>query len=309
MASVAPPASAEWRPDRPVRLVLPFAPGGAADFVARALTPKFHEALGQSWVLDNRGGAGGVIGAEIVARANPDGHTVFLGISTAITVRPLLYKLPFDVAKDLVPVSMVTRGQYMMVLHPSVKADNLKEFIALAKGSSGALNYASSGVGGPSHLAAELFKARTGITMTNVPYKGGGPATNAIVAGEVQVLFVSLVSAIPHVRSGRLKGLAVTGPTRAAVGPEIPTVAELGFPGFEVTMWYGLFVPGKTSERVVRTLQAEAQKALEMPDVIEVVTRHGVETAFKGAKEFADHIRKETAMWAKVIKDAKIKAE
>ena len=158
-------------------------------------------------------------------------------------------------------------------------------------------------------MAAELFKTRTGISMTNVPYKGGGPATNAILAGEVQVLFVSLVSAVPQVKAGRLKGLAVTGPRRAAVAPEIPTVAESGFPGFEVTTWYGLFVPGKTPERIVRTLQGEAQKALDMRDVIEVIARRGVDTAFKPPKEFANHIRNETRMWAKVIKDAKIKAE
>lgn len=296
-------------PDRPIRLLLPFAPGGGADAVARVITPKFHEALGQPWVIDNRGGAGGNIAAEIVARANPDGYTVFLGFSTVLTVNPLLYKLSIDVSRDLVPVAMVTAGQYMLVLHPSVKADNLKDFIALAKAKPGTLSYASAGMGTPLHLAAELFKIRTGISMTHVPYKGGGPASVAVLAGEVQVLFGSLPSSFPHVRAGRLKALAVTGPGRAAVAPELPTVAESGLPGYEVTSWYGLFVPARTSEQIVKTLHAEAVKALALPDVKEAISRQGLEVAVKGPKEFADHIKRETEVWARVIKAAGIKGE
>lgn len=292
-----------------MRLLLPFAPGGGSDAVARVITPKLHEALGQPWVVDNRGGAGGNIAAEIVAHANPDGHTVFLGFSTVLTVNPLLYKLAFDVSKDLVPVTMLTAGQYMLVLHPSVKADNLKDFIALANAKSGALNYASAGIGTPLHLAAELFKTRAAISMTHVPYKGGGPASAAVLAGEVHVLFGSLPSSFPHVKAGRLKALAVTGPKRAAVAPDIPTVAESGFPGFEVTSWYGLFVPAKTPDAIMKTLRIAAVKALEMPDVKEAITRQGLEVAVKGPQEFAQHIRNETAVWAKVIKSAGIKAE
>ena len=309
LPSCALAASAEWRPERPVRLVLPFAPGGAADIVARVLTPRFHEALGQPWVVDNRGGAGGNIAAEIVARANPDGHTVFLGISTAITVSPLLTRLAIDVAKDLAPVSMATAAQYLLVLHPSVNASTVKDLVALAKSKPGALNYASTGVGGPSFMATALFSQRAGIWMTNIPYKGGGPAANAILASEVHMVFLSIVAALPHVRAGRLKGVAVTGSRRAAVAPEIPTVAESGFPGFEVTTWYGLFLPGKSPERIVKTLDAETAKALALSEVVDVIARQGAEAAYKGPKDLADHIRKETAMWARLIREAKITAE
>ena len=301
--------SAQSYPSKPIRLLLPFAPGGGADAVARVITPKFHEALGQPWVIDNRGGAGGNIAAEIVARANPDGHTVFLGFSTVLTVNPLLYRLPFDVSKDLLPVAMVNSGQYMLVLHPSVKADNLQEFIALAKAKPDALSYASAGMGTPLHLAAELFKIRTGISMTHVPYKGGGPASVAVLAGEVQVLFGSLPSSFPHVRTGRLKALAVTGPARAPVAPELPTIAESGLPGYEVTSWYGLFVPARTPGQIVKTLHAEVVRALALPDVKEAISRQGLEVAVKGPKEFADQIKSETEVWARVIKAAGIKGE
>ena len=209
--------AASWRPDKPVRLLIPFAPGGGADALSRAITPKLHESLGQPWVNDNRGGAGGNIAAEIVVRANPDGQTVFFGFSNVLTVNPLMYKLPFDPVRELIPVAMLNSGHYMLVLHPSVKADNFGEFIALAKSKAGALSYASSGIGTPLHLAAELFKVRTGTQLTHVPYKGGGPASIAVLAGEVQVLFGSLPSVLPHVKGGRLKALAVTGPKRAVL--------------------------------------------------------------------------------------------
>lgn len=296
-------------PDRPIRLLLPFAPGGGADAVARVIAPKLHEALGQPWVMDNRGGASGNIAAEIVARANPDGHTAFLGFSTVLTVNPSLYRLSIDMQKDLVPVAMVTSGQYILVLHPSVKADNLKDFIALAKARPGALSYGSGGRGTPLHLAAELFKIRTGTDMTHITYKGGGPASIAVLAGEVQVLFSSLPPAIPHVKSGRLKALAVTGPGRAAVAPEISTFAELGLPGLELASWYGLFVPARTPDKIVKTLHDVVVRTMALPDVREGISRQGIEVAVKGPKEFAELIRRETEVWAKVIETAGIKGE
>ena len=302
-------AEVQWRPDRPVRFVLPFAPGGAADVVARVLAPQLQELTGQPWVVDNRGGAGGTIAAEIVARANPDGHTVFLGISTAITVSPLLMKLPIDVTMDLAPVAMATAAQYMLVLHPSVAAGNLKDFVALAKSKPGVLNYASTGVGGPSFMSMALFSHRSGIRMTAIPYKGGGPAANAMLGGEVQAMFLSIVAALPHVKAGRLKALAVSGPQRATVAPDIATVAELGYPGFSATTWYGLLLPGKSPGRIAAALDAAAAKALAVPDVVEVITRQGAEVSYKGRKEFAAHIRQETGMWAQVIKEAGIKGE
>ncbi|MGZ8211390.1 MAG: tripartite tricarboxylate transporter substrate binding protein [Burkholderiales bacterium] len=309
IASAGVAATFEWRPQRPVRLGLPFAPGGAADVIARSLAPTFQELLGQPWVLDNRGGAGGSIAPEIVARSNPDGHTVYLGISTSITVNRALYKLSYDPLKDLLPVAMMTSGQYMMVVHPTVKAETLKDFVALAKAQPGALNYASSGIGGPSHLAAELFSFRAGIRMTNVPYKGGGPATNAIVAGEVHTLFVSLASAVPHVRAGRLRALGVTAARRSAYAPEFATIAEQGYPGFEMTTWYGIFVPAGTPSVIVRTLESAGAAALETPQVRGPILTQGFETAYKPQHEFAAAIRAEAAMWEKVIRHAGIKPE
>ncbi len=302
-------ASTGWRPERPVRLLVPQAPGGAADAAARAFTPKLHDALGQPWVLDNRGGAAGNIASEIVARANPDGHTVFLGLNTMVTVNPTLYKLPFDVAKDLTAVCRVTYGQYLLLIHPSVKADNLKAFIELGKTRGTPINYSSAGIGSPSNLAMELFRSRASIPMTHIPYKGGAPATAALLGGEVQTHFTNLVLALPHVRSGRLKGLGISGPKRVTLAPEMPTIAEQGFPGFEVTSWYGLFVPAKTPAAIVQTLEAETGRALAMPDVSDMMSRQGIEAAFLAQPAFADQVKRETAIWAKVIREANIRAE
>jgi tripartite-type tricarboxylate transporter receptor subunit TctC len=190
-----------------------------------------------------------------------------------------------------------------------VNASHIRELIALAKSKPGVLNYATTGVGGPSFMAAALFSERAGIRMTNIPYKGGGPAANAILAGEVHMVFLSIVAALPHARAGRLRGLAVTGPRRATVAPDIPTVAEAGFPGFEVTTWYGLFLPGRSPDRIATALDAAAAKALAMPDVVEAITRQGAEVSYKGRKEFAEHIKRETAMWAQLIREAGIKGE
>jgi tripartite-type tricarboxylate transporter receptor subunit TctC len=303
-------AGQDWRPSRPVRLLIPQAPGGAADASARAFTPKFHEALGQPWVLDNRAGAAGNIAAEIVAQSNADGQTVLLGLSTSITVNPQLYRLPYDPVRDFAPIAMVTAGQYVLVLHPSVKADTLKDFVALAKSRPGSLNFSSGGgTGAPSHLAAELFKSRAGINIMHVPYKGGTPATNAVIAGEVQIMFANLLLAAPQVRAGRLRPLGVSGLKRAAIAPEIPTIAEQGYPDFEITSWYGLFVPIKTPAHIIDTIGREAEKAMTSSDVMELLARQGLEASYKNSRDFKTHIARETAMWAKVIRDANIKAE
>ena len=302
-------ARADTFPNRPLRLVVPFPPGGGGDIVARILASRFSESFRQQCVVDNRTGAAGNVGAEIVVRAVPDGHTVFLGFNTVLTVNPLLYRLSFDMQKDLAPVVMMTSGQHMLVLHPSVKAGTLKEFIALARANPGSLNYASSGAGTPGNLAAELFKMRAGINLAHVPYRGGGPASVAVLAGEVQVLFGSLPSVFPHVKTGRLKALAVTGPKRAAAAPDLPTIAESGFPGFEVTNWHGLFVPASTPGSVIGMLHGEAVKALSLPDIADQLARQGLEVSVKGPGPFAVHIREETATWAKVIAAAGIKSD
>ena len=296
-------------PVRPIRLLVPFPPGGGADTLSRIVTPKLSAALGQQWVIDNRGGAAGNIATEVVAKAAPDGYTLLLDFSTTLTVNPSLYKLPFDVMKDLQPIVLLAAAQYMLVLHPSVKADNVKDFIEWVKANPGKLNYASAGVGSPLHLAAELFKYRGGLNMVHLPYKGGGPAAAAVLGGEAQVLFGSFASSYPHVKTGRLKGLAVTGLKRSAIAPEIPTIAEAAFPGFDVSAWYGLSAPAKTPQAIVKLLHTEALKVLQLPDVQEALSRQGLEVTPKGPAEFAAQIKSETAMWAKVIKAAGIHAD
>ena len=296
-------------PTRPIRLLVPFAPGGGSDTTARILTPKLHEAMGQAWVVDNRGGAGGNLAAEIVAKANPDGYTLFLGFNTILTVNPTLYKLGFSMEKDLAPVTLLATAQYIMVLHQSVPANNLKEFIALAKQKPNAFNFSSGGAGTPLHLAAELFSKRAGIQMTHIAYKGGGPAATALLAGEVQVLFGSIAASMPHVKSGRLKAFATTGLRRSKVAPELPTMIEQGFPGFDVGSWYAFLTPANTPPSIVRRLRDESLKVIAMPDVQQALSRQGLEPETSTPQELAARIKSETATWAQVIKEAGIKGE
>jgi tripartite-type tricarboxylate transporter receptor subunit TctC len=296
-------------PSRPVRLLVPFAPGGGADTLARILTPGLSDAMGQTWIVDNRSGAAGNLAAELVATANPDGHTVFMGFSTVLTVNPTLYKLAFDVQKDLQAVTLLATAQYILVVHPSVQAKTLKEFVALAKAKPGSFNYSSAGVGSPLHLAAELFKKRAGIDMVHVAYKGGGPAAAALLAGEVQVLFGSVASSLPHVKAGRLRALATTGTSRSKVAPDLPTIAESGYPGFEVGSWYALLVPGATPKRIVERIRSEAVKILQHADVQQAMARQGLEAESSTPAELTGRIKRETAVWAEVIKDAGIKAQ
>ena len=296
-------------PTRPVRLLVPFAPGGGADALSRIITPKMHDALGQAWVVDNRGGAAGNIAAETVAKAAPDGYTALMGFNTVLTVNPSLYKLTYSVTRDLQPVTLLATAQYILVIHPSVAATNLKDFIALAKQKPGSLNYASAGVGSPLHLAAELFKKRAGIDMAHLAYKGGGPAAVAVLAGEAQVLFASVASSVPQIKAGKLKALATTGAKRSKVAPDLPTIAESGFPGFEVSSWYALLVPARTSAAIVNKIRGAAIKAVALPDVQEAMSRQGLDVETSTPQELAARMSAETAMWAGVIKDAGIKAE
>ena len=301
-------ASTPRYPEKPIRLLLPFSPGGGSDAVARIISPKLHEALGQPWVVDNRPGAAGNIATELVAHAEPDGYTVLLGFSTALTVNPTLYKaMSFSVAKDLRPVINITAGQYMLVLHPSVKANSVKELIDYAKANPGKLRYASAGVGSPLYLAAELFRNRAGIELLHVPYKGGGPAAASVFGGETNMIFGSLPSSFPQVKAGRLKALAVTGLKRADVAPDIPTMAELGFRDFEVTSWYGLLVPTKTPVHVVNIIYDETRKVMQLPEVEQRLSHLGLWIDVRGPKEFAARIKAETAKWAKLLRDAGVK--
>ena len=246
---------------------------------------------------------------SIVARAAPDGYTVFMGFNTVLTVNPSLYKLPYSVEKDLQPVMLLATAQYILVLHSSVQANTLKEFIALARQKPGAFNFSSGGVGTPLHLAAELFKKRAGVDMVHLAYKGGGPAAAAVLAGEAQVLFGSVASSMPHVKTGRLKALATTGAKRSKVAPELPTMIESGFPGFDVSSWYALLVPARTPAAIVKRLHDEAIKAVALPDVQQAMSRQGLEVETSTPQELAARIKAETTVWAAVIKEAGIKAE
>lgn len=297
-------------PNRPIHFVLPFPPGGATDALARIIAPKLSQSMGQQWVVDNRGGAGGNIATEVVAKAAPDGYTVLMGFATSLTVNPALYKnLPFNVLRDFQPVAQIGAAQFMMVTHPSVPATSIKEFVTLAKAKPGVLNYSSGGIGTPLHLAAELFKYKAGVKMVHIPYKGGSAAVVAVLNGEAQVLFGSLPAAMPHVKAGKLRALAVTGLKRADVAPNVPTLGESGFPGFDVRTWYGFLVPAKTPEAVVNRLYKEALAVMKFPEVKDAMAQQGLEVSTSSPEEFAAVIKSETATWAELIKAADIRAE
>ena len=295
-------------PIRPVRLLVPFAPGGGADTLARIITPRLSDLMGQAWVVDNRGGAAGNLAAELVATANPDGHTLFMGFSTVLTVNPSLYKLPFDVERDLRPITLLATAQYLLVVHPGVQAKTVKELIELAKQKPGSINYSSAGVGSPLHLAAELFKKRAGIDMVHVAYKGGGPAAAAVLAGETQVIFGSVASSLPQVKAGKLRALATTGLKRSIAAPELPTMAESGFPGFDVSSWYSLMAPAATAAPIAGRIREDAIKVLQLAEVSQAMLRQGLEPESSTPQALAARIKSERHVWAGVIRDAGIKA-
>lgn len=308
MAAVTQAAGTSY-PNRPIRAVVATAPGGALDAVMRILSPKLTDSMGQTWVVDNRSGASGNVGAEIVARANADGYTVLTSTSTLLTVNPALYRMSFNIEKDLQPVTLLASGEQVVVVHPGVQAKTLAELIALAKQKPGALNYASAGQGTAIHLGAELLKLRAGIDMTQVPYKGGGPAAAAVLGGEVQVLVGTVASTIAFIQAGRLRALASTGARRSRLMPELPTVAESGYPGFEAGLWFGMTLPSATPKEIVQRLHRETLKALQYPDVHTAMARQGLEPESGSPAELAARIRRETATWAAVIKKTGIRAE
>lgn len=310
LACFACTAYAQNYPTKPIRLVLPFPPGGGTDALARIIGPKLAENLGQTLVIDNRAGAAGNISAEIVARSQPDGYTLLVGFSTVLTTSKSLYsKLPFDPERDFEPITQLATAQYILVVHPSVPARSLAEFVALAKAKPGTLNYASSGAGSPLHLAAELFKTRAGIDLVHVAYKGGGPAALAVLAGEAQVLFGSVAATLPHTRTGRLRAFAVTSTKRSPLAPELSTVAELGYPGFNVTAWDSVLAPRGTPKEIIARLNTEIVKVLRAPDIAALIRNVGYEPTGTTPEELAAIIKTESSTWAKVIKDANIRAD
>jgi tripartite-type tricarboxylate transporter receptor subunit TctC len=302
-------AFAQSYPSKTIRYIVPWPPGGGADVLSRILSPKLAEALGQQIVIDNRGGAAGNIGTDLAAKSAPDGYTILFTLSSH-TINPKLYdKLPFDVEKDFIPISLAAYIPQILVAHPSVSANNIRELIALAKSQPGKLNYASVGTGSPGHIAGELFKLKTGVDMVHVPYKGGGPAVTDTLGGQVQLLFVSMPAALQYVKAGRLKALAVTSDKRSAAAPDIPTIAESGVPDCVVNSWYGALVPAKTSPSVVSKLQASFARVLQMPEVKERLFAQGAEATFSTSAEFDRLIRDELKQWEFVIREARIKPE
>jgi len=297
-------------PAKPVRLIVPAAPGGGADFLARIVSTKLQEQTGQSFVVDNRAGASGTIAADLTAKSPADGYTVLLGQSTSMAIAPHMYaKLPYDTLRDLTAVTLVAEVPNMLVVHPSVAANTVKELIALAKAKPDLLNFGSAGNGAPSHLAGEMFKTAAGVKLTHVPYKGAGPAVNDLVAGQIQVMFAPMVAVLPQVKAGRLKALAVTSAKRSAAVKDLPTLAESGLPGFEISSWFGLFVPAATPAAVVERLHAETVKALKAPDVIERMGREGAEPVGNTPAEFTAYVGAEFTKFGKVVKDNNIKSD
>ena len=302
------PAQAQY-PNKPVRLVLPFPPGGGTDTLGRVVGAKLAASLGQQVVIENRPGAGANIGAEVVAKSPPDGYTLLMGnIAHAINVT-LYSKLGYDLLKDLAPVSLLASTPNIVVVHPSVPAKSVRELIAVARSRPGQLDFASSGSGSSAHLAGELFSNMAGIKMTHVPYKGGGPAVIALLGGQVSVGFATTPSVIQHVKSGKLRGLAVTGARRSPSAPELPTVSESGLPGFEVVGWYGLLVPSGTSREIISRLHSESMKLLKLPDVKERLDATGFEPIGTTPEQFGAYMRSEVEKWAKVVKAARIRAD
>ena len=308
-AFCAPPLHAQDYPTKPIRMIVPYPPAGGTDIVARTIAEPLAKELGQPIIVDNRGGAAGNIGTDLAAKSAPDGYTILFTLSSH-TINPKLYdKLPFDVEQDFIPISLAAYIPQILVAHPSVPANNIKELIALAKSQPGKLNYASVGTGSPGHIAGELFKLKTGIDMVHVPYKGGGPAVTDTLGGQVQLLFVSMPAALQYVKAGRLRALAVTSDKRSAAAPDIPTIAESGVPDCVVNSWYGALVPAKTSPTVVSKLQASFARVLQMAEVKERLFAQGAEATFSTSAEFDRLIRDELKQWEFVIREARIKPE
>ena len=296
-------------PARPIRLILGFAPGGSTDLVARVVGQKMAEAWAQQVVVDNRPGANGMIGADLVAKANPDGYSLLLSSIGPMAINASLYKMPYDIVADFAPISYTGNVTNLLVVHPSVAAANVKELIALAKAQPGKLTFGSSGTGGAPHMAVELFKILAKVNVVHVPYKGGGPAMADLVGGQISGSFASMPSSIPFVRAGKLRALAVTAPKRSPAEPQIPTISEAGIPGFAVLDWQGLFTTAKTPPAIVNKLNAEVVRILALPDVVEKLAVAGVEIQTSTPREWGDFVKSEIAKWGKVVKEAGIKVE
>jgi tripartite-type tricarboxylate transporter receptor subunit TctC len=297
-----PQASAETYPSHTVRIIVPFGAGGPADVYARVLAQYLQEDLKQTFVVEDKPGAGSVIGTEAVHQAAPDGYTLLLMSNTHTTNESLIANKPYQLMRDFVPVAPINYSDLLMVIHPSVPAKNLKEFIALAKAKPGTLNYASSGPGTPYHMAGELFKAMSGTDIVHVPHKASGDARNAVLGGHVQMMFDAITTMLPNAKAGQVRALATTGLKRSELTPDIPTVSEAGVPGYEATIWLGLMAPKGTPPDVIKTLNAAIEKVIDRPDVKEVWAKQGAVPMHMTPEQFDDYLKKDIEKWANVVK-------
>jgi len=306
-SSCAGSALADDYPSRPVRLIVPYAPGGGADTVARIVARRVSDSIGQTVVIENRGGAGAIIGTEMVAKAEPDGYTLLLGQSGPISINPAVYKdLRYDPIKDFAPITMTTAYPYILAVNAKLPVKSLQDFVALAKSKPGALNYGTTGIGAANHLVTELFSSKAGLKMTHIPYRGTALAVADLIGGQVTMVFSDPVSVLPHLQAGTLRGLAVTSAQRSAVAPELPTIAESGYPGFEALAWHGILAPAKTPPNVINKLSAEIVKALQHPETKDVLVKQAMQPVGSTPAEFAAFIKQDIAIWKTVATEADV---
>ena len=299
--------AAEWRPTKSIRFIVGNPPGGATDLVGRILQPRLSATLGKQIIIDNRPGANGIISLELLKNAEPDGHTVGLGHIGLLIVSPAIQKVPFDTHKDFVPIGLMVSLQNIIVTHPGVAAKNLSDYLAIAKTKPGAMQYATSGIGSPGHLAASLLESMTGITLTHVPYKGGGPAITDLLAGHVPSFFAVISTAVPHVQSGKVRGIAVTSARRAEAVPDVPTIAEAGVKGYAAVNWYGLHAPAKTPAHIIERLNRDLVATLKSPDIAQQLRDRGIDATPSSPADYAAFIKAEEAKWLPVIRKSNIR--
>jgi len=303
---IAFPAAAQEFPAKPVRMIVGFPPGGATDLVARIIQPKLAAGLGRQVIVDNRPGANGVISNELLARADPDGYTIAFGHIGTLVISPTIQKVPYDKDRDFAPIGLVVSLQNIIIVHPTLPAKNLKEFLAIAK-SKAPLNYATSGIGSPGHLAVALLESRTGVKMSHIPYKGGGPAVTDLIAGHIPCFVAVISTGIPPVKSGRARAIAVTGEKRAAAVSDVPTIAESGVKDYAAVNWYGLLAPAKTPPTVIARLNKELVAALNSPEIVQQLKDRGIDAAPSSPEEFTKFIHAEEKKWVGLIKRLDIK--
>jgi tripartite-type tricarboxylate transporter receptor subunit TctC len=303
-------ARADDYPSHPIRLIVPYAAGGGADSVARIVAKRVGETIGQNIVIENRSGAGSIIGTELVKHANPDGYTILLGQSGPISINPAVYKtLPYDPLKDFAPITMTTAYPYIMVVNPALGVKTLQEFVALAKSKPGELNYGTTGIGAANHLITELFDRKAGIAMTHIPYRGTALAVTDLLAGHVQVVFADPISALPHMHAGTLLALAVTSKERSPVAPALPTISESGYPGFDAIAWHGILAPANTPPAIINRLNAEIVAALKNPETKALLEEQAMQTVGNSPDAFASFIKQDIAIWKEVADQAKVEVK